>query len=200
MLYIGITSVLGAVFPERRLPAFLGIAVGIILFILYVVFVYDNQQTDCDDIEKTEKPSEVIAIFNCSYFAWGCEATASEKSNNSEIGRIGAVVDADVHYFKIDHFRVKELWRKKGIGRCLLNELLSIVAEKGCEQIFVYPKPESYEGEKDITIEEAYEIYKKLGFKFSEERVNESEYNNEMVLNIKEYRENNPGTLIAKER
>ena len=103
-----------------------------------------------------------------------------------EIGTIGMTVykDNENSIFQIEYFRVRESFRKQGIGRKLISAMIEEAKKADCCEIIVYPESESYEGEHDIEIELLYKIYEKYGFKFTDETASRNISNNKMVLVI----------------
>ena len=103
-----------------------------------------------------------------------------------EIGTIGMTVykDKENSFFQIEHFRVRESFRKQGIGRKLISAMIEEAKKADCCEIIVYPESESYEGEHDLEIELLYRIYEKYGFKFTDESASRNISNNKMILVI----------------
>ena len=100
-----------------------------------------------------------------------------------EIGRIWITCYNETNC-RIQQFHVKDGHRRKGIGRKLLKEVERKLRKKGYTTMEVYPCPESFDDEVDISIEELYIMYGKLGFELEDKKADLSERNHMMKKKI----------------
>lgn len=100
-----------------------------------------------------------------------------------EIGRIWITCYNKTNC-RIQKFHVKDGHRRKGIGRKLLEEVEKKLRKKGYKVMEVYPCPESFDNEADISIEELYMMYGKLGFEFEDKKADLSKRGHKMYKNI----------------
>ena len=92
-----------------------------------------------------------------------------------ELGVI--VMSAEANCFWLTHFRVRESYRNKGIGKLLLQAMIEEAARAGGKEHAVWPSSETYDEEKPVDEELLYKIYEKLGFRFDAEDSDGSEFN-----------------------
>lgn len=100
--------------------------------------------------------------------------------DQQEIGNLSIRINGN--NFSIFLFHVNSSVRKSGVGRDLLNEMVSIIKQKGGTELTVFPQTESHDGEPDVDVETLYEIYQHLGFKFKD--FNPLSRSHKMVLEI----------------
>ena len=91
------------------------------------------------------------------------------------------IAHADANYFRIDSFGVEEKYRKKGVGRKLLEAVIAEAKRIGGNTIIVYPSPECYADEKPLDIEVLYKIYEKLGFTLNDSTADYKKRDNKMT-------------------
>lgn len=103
-------------------------------------------------------------------------------NQDEEIGCISYVTSN--MYMSIQFYQVRPGSRRKNVGRKLVNKLVEVAIRYGINEIHVYPKPYSVEGEPLLNVRTLYEIYKKMGFQFQESDINLDECNHLMILKI----------------
>ena len=109
-------------------------------------------------------------------------ATAHTCITNKEICHICMIADADANYFRIDSFGVDEKYRKKGVGRKLIEAMIAEVKRIGGNTIIVYPSPECYADEESLDVEMLYKIYEKLGFSLENPAADCKKRDNKMTM------------------
>lgn len=92
------------------------------------------------------------------------------------------IADADANYFRIDSFGVDEKYRKKGVGRKLIEAMIAEVKRIGGNTIIVYPSPECYADEESLDVETLYKIYEKLGFSLENPAADCKKRDNKMIM------------------
>lgn len=107
-------------------------------------------------------------------------AEKREKDTCEVVGRISYLISND--YMDIQYFHVKPMYRKRKIGRGLINQLTEIAKENGIAEVVVRPKPYRVDAEPLLEIPTLYRIYERLGFHFQAEDVNKNECNHVMIL------------------
>ena len=80
----------------------------------------------------------------------------------SEIGRIQITI---CDHSEINEFKVRELQRKKGVGRLLLKIAEEIVLKEGHDTLDVAPSSAPYKGDNRLSLEKLIEVYGCMGFK-----------------------------------
>lgn len=100
----------------------------------------------------------------------------------SEIGRINWIGGKEYDFHRIDAFRVKERYRKQGIGKSMLDGLINVVKSCSGNIIEVYPNSEQYEGESIVENELLYKIYECMGFELVNPNANRHKPNNKMTI------------------
>lgn len=111
-------------------------------------------------------------------------ATAHICITNKEIGHICMIADADANYFRIDSFGVEEKYRKMGVGRKLIESMITEATRIGGNKIVVYPNPECYADEEPLDIETLYKIYENLGFTLDNPAADYETRDNKMILHF----------------
>ena len=101
-----------------------------------------------------------------------------------EIGCINIIANPNFGFFKIESFRVKEKYRKTGIGRQLLDAMVHEISKVGGGNLMVYPNSEPYEGDSYINHPNLYQIYEHLGFVLEDPSSDKSRPNHKMILEI----------------
>lgn len=101
-----------------------------------------------------------------------------------EIGWIRIACNVYDAKCNIQLFHVKDKYRRKGIGRKLLEEAEKELKKHDYSILEVCPCPESFDDEADISIEELYMMYSKLGFEFEDKKADLSKRGNKMYKKI----------------
>ena len=111
-------------------------------------------------------------------------ATAHTGITKKKIGRIDMIVGADAGYLRIDSFGVEEKYRRKGVGKKLIEAMIAEAKRIGGKEIIVYPSPECYANEKPLDIKTLYKIYEALGFVLDNPNADISRRNNKMTMQV----------------
>ena len=83
---------------------------------------------------------------------------------------------------QINFFSVHRYFRKRGIGRTLINKTIPYIKETEVTELYVFPHSYDCVSNKDISTEELYNCYEKLGFKYTNDTPNKLKLGEEMVL------------------
>ncbi len=86
-----------------------------------------------------------------------------------EIGRLIAQMQyrTSGNVMQITIFCIRYKFRRRGIGRQMVDKLKEYASQNGIKHIIVVPGPcDEYNEEKDLSREAQMKIYKKLGFVF----------------------------------
>ena len=85
-----------------------------------------------------------------------------------EIGMLRPACRLESKYLKIEYFCVRESYRRKSVGRSLMQRFLQDALQTGCfSEVNVYPYSEPYEGDSHLDSISLYQAYWKLGFRFA---------------------------------
>lgn len=106
---------------------------------------------------------------------------------NKEIGLLIARPSIEGKYLQMHYFRVRELYRHKGIGRSLFYKFLEDAICHGFSTVTVFPYSDPYGNEKTIEQSLLYQIYQGLGFHFVLNDIDVNTANHKMELDVAEY-------------
>lgn len=112
-------------------------------------------------------------------------ATATAYIGREEVGTI--VLTGSPGLYRIDAFRVRESMRSLGIGRFLMDEMVSDMQGTGENILTVYPHSEPYDGDAIIERHLLYSIYERYGFVMEDANADRDKLDQKMVLNIADY-------------
>lgn len=99
-----------------------------------------------------------------------------------EIGAIN--INLMMKQVTINEFSVNIEHRRKGIGKKLFKKAVRNLKKLGVKELFVEPKSYDLYGDNNIEIEDLYKFYKKIGFKFLNDKPNINKSGESMVYFI----------------
>ena len=99
--------------------------------------------------------------------------------------KIGYIrVDVITPKAQINSFSVHRCFRKRGIGRTLINRTIPYIKETKVNELYVFPHSYDCVSNKDISTEDLYNCYERLGFKYTNDTPNKLKLEEEMVLKL----------------
>lgn len=131
-------------------------------------------------VEKLKIGSTKILVTRNCDAGYICVYAYDVKANQ-EIGCL--ILETVSTAPRIFQFRVRDMFRKNGLGRMLLQLAINAL-NANMESVIVYPNSEVYDDEKLLKSEELYFIYEHFGFKLCDLECDRSQPNHKMILTL----------------